>query len=119
VRLEAEFVASKAPLVGHPASRNVSALPLSRHQTSHWPSIVRQRDREAGSFAEAIEFLQLAAQRAMARFAHIDAVAHLKAALALVAGLGGGGSFASILACLQHVQLRAISEMPIVEPRRV
>ena len=47
------------------------------------PESMARHCREAGSFAEAIEFLQLAAQRAMASFAHIDAVAHLKAALAL------------------------------------
>ena len=54
------------------------------------PETVARHCREAGSFAEAIEFLQLASQRAMGRSAHIDAVAHLKAALDLVAELGGG-----------------------------
>jgi class 3 adenylate cyclase len=53
------------------------------------PETMARHFREAGSFAEAIEFLERASQRAMARSAHIDAVAHLKAALDLVAGLGG------------------------------
>jgi class 3 adenylate cyclase/tetratricopeptide (TPR) repeat protein len=54
------------------------------------PETMALHYREAGAFGEAIEFLQIAAQRAMARSAHIDAVAHLKAALGLVAELGEG-----------------------------
>jgi class 3 adenylate cyclase len=54
------------------------------------PETMARHCREAGAFAAAIVHLQLASQRAMARSAHIDAVAHLKAALGLVAALGEG-----------------------------
>ncbi|TIW61020.1 MAG: hypothetical protein E5V49_13080 [Mesorhizobium sp.] len=54
------------------------------------PETMARHCREAGSFGEAIEYLRMASQRAMARSAHIDAVAHLKAGLDLVAQLGEG-----------------------------
>jgi predicted ATPase len=54
------------------------------------PETMARHCREAGSYTQAIEFLQRASQRAMARSAHIDAVAHLKAGLELIAQLGEG-----------------------------
>ena len=54
------------------------------------PETMARHCREAGSFVEAIEYLQMASQRAMGRSAHVDAVAHLKAALELVPELDAG-----------------------------